>query len=433
VPSRLTSFWKRPSRSQRLSEVEELCRGIGRRLDALARDGQRSNEQQILIETRLSALDARLASAEAAIDARVASVEAALDVRLAATEAALARAAADIERVHREEAALRRVVSSLPAFADIAEEVRSLRIAQAALQVQVQRAPVPEPDAAVEPLHERIDALKAEVGRLSRFVLKTADDRVPAVPPAEGPRPRLEDPLPLAAQLERLEAMAPRTFDLWKELLEYNRQSYTGFPVHSCSVEGHPSAAMFTQFVNQFLRGDVLDIGCGPQPVPLYLQQYAVDRIYGIDPISTAERHPFHFHQGVAEFLPWNDGSFDVAIAATSLDHVLFLDEALREIHRVLKADGEFLVWVAFVAGSVPYDPHAPDIQPVDEYHLFHFSEEFFDRAVAPFFTVRDKLRVNLEIDHHFYRLGRRAVPAEGSTTMEAVSPIAAASEAGVE
>ena len=74
----------------------------------------------------------------------------------------------------------------------------------------------------------------------------------------------------------------PRTFSLWKRLLDHNEQSYIGFPVHSCSVASHPSAVLFSSFVSRFRRGRVLDIGCGPQPVPLYLQQYPVDRVYGM-------------------------------------------------------------------------------------------------------------------------------------------------------
>lgn len=276
---------------------------------------------------------------------------------------------------------------------------------------EMTRTAVERPSLDIAAIAARVDDMSREIGRLSRFVLKTADDRAPAPPaPADAP-PQLQSVLPMDVQFERLEAMAPRTFRLWKGLLEHNRQSYSGFPVHSCSVHGHPSAAMFTCFLNQFLRGDVLDIGCGPQPVPLYLQQYPADRVCAVDPISTPEQHPFHFFQGVAEFLPWRARSFDIVIAATSLDHVLFLDKALREIHRVLKDDGEFLIWVAFVAGSAPYDPTAPDIEPVDEFHLFHFTEHFFEGALSGLFAIRDKLRVNLEIDHHFYRLGK--VPSD--------------------
>ena len=345
------------------------------------------------------------------------SAQARLEERAASLQSVLERTSAGLDRLHAGHAGLQRVASSLPlSVAALTEEVHSLRAAHAALQHASQAWSVQEPQAADATLETRIDRLTGELGRLSRFVLKVADDRPPRAPASTDPLPQLDNALPIDAQFAQLEAMVPRTFGLWKDLLEFNRESYSGFPVHSCSVNGHPSASLFTYFVNQFLRGYVLDIGCGPQPVPLYLQQYPADHIFGIDPISNAAEHPFRFYQGVAEFLPWNDGSFDVAIAATSLDHVLFLDKSLREIHRVLKEDGEFLVWVAFVAGSPPYDPCSPDIQPVDEFHLFHFTEPFFEGALSGLFSVKDKLRVNLEIDHHFYRLGKIALAPEADS-----------------
>jgi len=334
-------------------------------------------------------------------------------------ESAVDRMFATLDSLHSISAELR-VARSLPSLAAITEEVRSLSAAYGALRVSIQGMTAPEEHPQKEDLKARVDVLALELGRLSRFVLKVGDDRVPRSPVITDSQPRVERAVPIAAQFEQLQAIAPRAFLLWRDLLEFNQQSYSGFPVHSCSVKGHPSAAMFASFVNEFLRGDVLDIGCGPQPVPLYLQHYPSDHIYGVDPISSPSEHPFHFYRGLAEFLPWNDASFDTVIAATSLDHVLLLDRSMREIHRVMKADGEFLVWVAFVAGSAPYDPCSPEIEPVDQYHLFHFTEEFFEATLVGLFAVSDKLRVNLEIDHHFYRLRRLPLEAASPPSADA-------------
>lgn len=380
MPSRLTAWWGRGSQRRRLAEVEAEGRRLSEQLDDIQRELQRQS----------SSIEAGLRGVES---------------RLAAVEAAIARANADIERHQQEIAAVQRLGAAV-------EELERSQIA-----LRDERAPGEgaRARAAADTFAQicgDLDAVTREVARLSRFVLRTADDRVPERPRRDGPRPAPTRAVPLATQFRLLEEKAPGAFPVWKELLEHNRRSYAGFPVHSCSVEGHPSAALFKSFVNQFLRGDVLDVGCGPQPVPLYLRDFPVDHIHGIDPISTADRHPFLFQQGLAEFLPWDDESFDVVVAATSLDHVLLLDQTLSEIHRVLKRDGDFLVWVAFVADALPYDPFAPDIRPVDEFHLFHFTEEFFEAAVSEWFTVKDKLRVNLEIDHHFYRLAKRAVSA---------------------
>ena len=147
-----------------------------------------------------------------------------------------------------------------------------------------------------------------------------------------GPAPRRVAGAPgLQECLARLEPLAPRAFALWREALDANAVAYEGLPVDSCSVAAHPGAARFQQFAQQHLKGYVLDVGCGPQPLPLYLAGYPTDRISGLDPLSPADQHPFDFASGVAEFLPWEDAQFDTVIAATSLDHVLLLDRALDE------------------------------------------------------------------------------------------------------
>ncbi len=97
-------------------------------------------------------------------------------------------------------------------------------------------------------------------------------------------------------------------------------------------------AELFGCFLAPLLHGTVLDIGCGPQPVPSYLANYPTESIAGLDPLAAP--HPFVFHHGVAEFLPWDDASFDLVITATSLDHVLLLDRSIDEFRRVLKPGG---------------------------------------------------------------------------------------------
>jgi len=161
-------------------------------------------------------------------------------------------------------------------------------------------------------------------------------------PSSLGGRPRIRELKSLSEYFSMLEQAAPKAFTEWIELLKAGTRAYCSQPSHSCSVKGNPMAELFTFFIRPFLRGWVLDVGCGPQAVPVYLEGYPTDLIYGIDPISSSEDHPFTFIQGVAEFLPWEDNSFDVVIAATSLDHVLLLDRALSEIQ---SSKGEWKVF----------------------------------------------------------------------------------------
>jgi len=178
-------------------------------------------------------------------------------------------------------------------------------------------------------------------------------------------------------------------------------------PVFGRYREGHPVAELFRGFVAPYLRGLVLDVGLGPQPVPWYLEGYPKGLVAGIDPLAPATAHPFIFVQGVAEFLPWRDETFDVVVAATALDHLLVPAKAFEEIHRVLKPDGRFLVWTSFVEQAKPYDPYAGGVARVDDYHLFHYTRESFERDVGHWFSIEDA--IDIEAKSSFYSLRRNA------------------------
>ena len=206
---------------------------------------------------------------------------------------------------------------------------------------------------------------------------------------------QLDDVLPLSEQLSRLKQLAPHAFAIWHPLLDVNENAYDGTPVDSCSVSGHPVATLFRFFLVPYLKGRVVDIGCGPQTIPTYLEDYHTEAIYGVDPLSEPEEHPFHFMKGFAEFLPWADDQFNLVVAATSLDHVLLLDKVFEEVSRVLSEDGFFVVWDGFIPDSKTYDPYSQDIEKVDAYHLFHFDRDSFLEAIKPYFTVFEELSVD--------------------------------------
>jgi SAM-dependent methyltransferase len=217
--------------------------------------------------------------------------------------------------------------------------------------------------------------------------------------------------LPMAEAHARLASRAPRAHAIWRELLEVNAAAYAGFPTHSCSVAGHALGRHFRAFCRPHLAGRVLDLGCGPQPVPLYLDDYPRDLVAGLDPLlPAAEPHPFLFVQGVAEFLPWPAGTFDRVIAATSLDHVLLLEDTLAEIHRVLAPGGAFLAWMGFVRGAKPYDPHSDSVAALDAYHLFHFDQGWFESLMRRYFEIDEVVHLMHPGESSFYALIRRGV-----------------------
>lgn len=213
----------------------------------------------------------------------------------------------------------------------------------------------------------------------------------------------------LDQSLSELKARAPYAYPLWYELLGTNAAAYELHPEKHCSVIGNALGDIFASYLKSHLRGNVLDVGCGPQPTPVYLKRYPVERIAGIDPIGPwSEGHPYLFCQGVAEFLPWDDVTFDVVVAAGSLDCFLLLDRGLQEIRRVLKPDGVFVVWVTFQPNACRYDPHTPAVKKVDESHLFRFDRDWFEEIVSEYFDVREVTDYRYPASNHFYCLSPR-------------------------
>jgi SAM-dependent methyltransferase len=208
-----------------------------------------------------------------------------------------------------------------------------------------------------------------------------------------------------ATDLQRLEQLHPELFPRWRQInLVDNPIEYAQRPRGSCSVGLGQNDRAFAGFIAPYLSGRVLDLGCGPQATPSYLCGYPTQLISGVDPLEPFEPHPFQFHRGFGEFLPWGDRTFDVVVNATSLDHSLSLDHVTSEIIRVLRPGGMLLVWEGFVKNSPPYRPSDPNLQPVDKFHLFHFDEPWFEAYFSSAFEVAEKLALD-DSSNYFYAL----------------------------
>lgn len=240
-------------------------------------------------------------------------------------------------------------------------------------------------------------AARSELACADRTIARLVGAHGASAPHAPVPAPTQR---PFPEWLEKLECLAPAAFAQWAPLLDTNRREYEDVPDRSCSTGDHVGAHAFRRYVLGFARGRVLDIGCGPQAVPTYLADYPVQLLAGIDPLPPQEPHPFVFTQGVAEFLPWPDASFETVVIATSLDHVLLPDRVFAEIARVLSPDGRLVVWTSCLPDAAPYAPLAGHVAPVDEFHLFHVSQAGFEQMVASRFEIVDRLQAT---EQEFY------------------------------
>jgi SAM-dependent methyltransferase len=211
--------------------------------------------------------------------------------------------------------------------------------------------------------------------------------------------------------LAKLAERFPRAFPIWRELFENGRREYEVRPETSLSVVGNAGAQAFRQFLSIYLEGHVLDIGCGPQAMPLYFEGYNIERLAGIDPLPGVPHRNFEFVEGFAEFLPWPDREFDTVTIATSLDHVLCLDMVLSEIRRVLRPSGRCVIWVGFIPGSPAYDPNAVNIQAIDQYHIFHFDRDWFLDLMAKYFTLEEEFP--FRFGSYFYAFTQKNISAD--------------------
>lgn len=113
----------------------------------------------------------------------------------------------------------------------------------------------------------------------------------------------------------------------------------------------------------------VLDVGCGDAGVLIAFAE-AGARASGIEPYERsvergrvrAEEHGVEvdLRTGVAESLPFADGSFDLVVLDNVLEHVQDRDKTLAEIRRVLRPDGTLYLVTPkpFALYSLWSDPH---------------------------------------------------------------------------
>lgn len=252
------------------------------------------------------------------------------------------------------------------------------------------------------PLREKKRAEAKLRAQIAEMELRASREAAVKRSMSRGTHPaRQATPYDLAEFFAKLEAKFPTAFPIWKKAFDAGMLEYERGLSSSLSIEGNAGAEAFGKFLSLYARGHVLDIGCGPQDFPSYLEGLEIERLAGIDPLPRKESPRFEFAQGFAEWLPWPSEEFDTVTIATSLDHVLSLDMALEEVRRVLRPGGSLILWVSFVPGAAPYDPLDPELKAIDAFHLFHFDKDWFLNLMNRYFALREEFA--LDSQSHFY------------------------------
>lgn len=131
------------------------------------------------------------------------------------------------------------------------------------------------------------------------------------------------------------------------ETAEWYAEKYGEYATNRLGVE----AVRFTS------NSTVVDIGCGTGSALRHAAKaISSGRLIGIDPAprmleiarEQTARHPaagrIEFYEGAAECLPLEDVSADFVLAFDSFDHWSDRLQGLREVSRVLKPGGQFVV-----------------------------------------------------------------------------------------
>ena len=135
---------------------------------------------------------------------------------------------------------------------------------------------------------------------------------------------------------------------------------------------------------------DVLEIGCGPTGIIFQLQE-AKSRV-GIDPMGLdlveGDWKRQILTRAIGERLPFHDDSFDAVISFNSLDHVIDPISIIKEINRVLRANGDFLLWIYCLLNC--YSILKRPLDKLDSPHPYHFT---FNEIVAK--LTNDSFQIN--------------------------------------
>ena len=134
----------------------------------------------------------------------------------------------------------------------------------------------------------------------------------------------------------------------WKAAQNAERKAFRNWKLEEPTSHGQFFSQNFLLDSESFNGKSILEVGCSPAATIHRLRQAHL-RV-GIDPLASEwgrfYRDSTNHIQGMGEYLPFEDETFDVVLCINVLDHVQNPSAALKEIQRVLKKGDVLVLWL---------------------------------------------------------------------------------------
>jgi ubiquinone/menaquinone biosynthesis C-methylase UbiE len=147
----------------------------------------------------------------------------------------------------------------------------------------------------------------------------------------------------------------------WKKAQSFHNEHYKFFYTEYFGLNDH-----------FYTNKTILDIGCGPMG-SLEWAHMAKRRV-GLDPLVKqylklgAGKHKMEYIASHSESIPFEEDYFDIVCAFNSLDHVSDVNKTIKEIKRVTKPSGLFLLLVEVNHEPTNCEPHKLSPNIVDNF-----------------------------------------------------------------
>ncbi len=136
---------------------------------------------------------------------------------------------------------------------------------------------------------------------------------------------------------------------------------------------GDLQVAQYQAAIEAHAFGALADLGCGAAPLTGVYKDIVDSYVWADWPNSLHQHVALDFEVDLNDPLPFDDQSFDTILLSDVLEHIVYPENLVAEIHRVLRPNGVAIIGVPFLywLHETPHDHHR-----YTKYRLARFAED---------------------------------------------------------